>query len=63
MEARRRMQEDPVFESVMGIKPQSAVVMPTLIARPSIALTCSIFKASLTGYEVLSEDNQFFTHA
>ena len=63
MEARRCIQEDPVFQSVMGITPQSALAMPPLNARPSIALTCSIFKVSMTGYEVLPEENHFFTHA
>ena len=60
MDARMKLQEDPVFESVMGIKQQA---MPPLMARPAIALTSSIFKASASGYEVLSEGNQFFTRA
>ena len=62
MDARMQLQEDPVFESVMGVKQQAAQVMP-LAARPAIARTCTVFKASLNGYEVLSENNQFFTHA
>lgn len=62
MDARMHLQEDPFFESILGIKQRAAQVMP-LVARPAIAQTCTIFKALLNGYEVLLEDNQFFTHA
>ena len=64
MDARMQLQQDPLFESILGVTQQTAQVLPLLAARPAIARCCTIFKAaSLNGYEVLSENNQFFTHA
>ena len=64
MHAKMLLNQEAVFESIMGVQPELARVVPALVARPSIALTSTIFKAlsEPSGYDILSERNQFFTH-